>query len=334
MSRGAALTDALLVTLATPATWPMALAAFLLRGGIVLVTLPIVVLPTPVGLGTVVAPAITSVALGTIPILVIVVSVTATVVTLCWLLLGGWVAAALEGEGARIVARDEQATVAPAPASTAVPPNGGRDAAVAIRILGARLIAYLPLGLALAWASVRFVSASYAELTNPSDVSTPIVLRVVRASPDAVLAIALAWMIGEIVGAMAARRIVLRGDSVMAALRGAVLDASRHPLAVLARFWLPTLALALVLAPSALAAASAWTAASATVVDRADPLLAVPAIVLFVVSWVVGLILAGIACAWRAAVWTVAEIVGHGTFGGSSDRRPGDWRAGGSSANL
>ena len=37
----------------------------------------------------------------------------------------------------------------------------------------------------------------------------------------AVVAIALAWMAGEIVGAMAARRIVLRGDPVMAALRGA-----------------------------------------------------------------------------------------------------------------
>ena len=51
MSRGAALTGALLVTLATPATWPLALAAFLIRGGILLVTLPIVVLPTPVGSG-------------------------------------------------------------------------------------------------------------------------------------------------------------------------------------------------------------------------------------------------------------------------------------------
>ena len=33
----------------TPATWPLALAAFLVRGGVVLVAVPIVVLPTPVG---------------------------------------------------------------------------------------------------------------------------------------------------------------------------------------------------------------------------------------------------------------------------------------------
>ena len=42
---------ALLVTLATPATWPLALATFLVRGGVILVLLPIVVLPTTVGLG-------------------------------------------------------------------------------------------------------------------------------------------------------------------------------------------------------------------------------------------------------------------------------------------
>ena len=59
MTRGAALTRALLATLATPVTWPLALAAFLLRGGILVFTLPILVLPTPVGLGNVLAPTIT-----------------------------------------------------------------------------------------------------------------------------------------------------------------------------------------------------------------------------------------------------------------------------------
>ena len=334
MSRGAALTGALLITLATPATWPLALAAFLLRGGIVLVTLPIVVLPTPVGLGNVLAPAITSVALGTVPIAVLVVSVTAVVAALAWLLLGGWMAAALEGEGARIVARDEEATTPRGPAATAVPTIDRGDSRVAARILGARLVAYVPLGLALAWGSLRFVSASYDELTNPSDVTTPIVLRVVRASPEAVLAIVLAWMIGEIVGAVAARRIVLAGDRVVAALRGAVVTSLRHPLAALARFWLPTLVLIVVLAPSALAAATAWTAARVVLVDQADPLWVVAAVALFVVSWVIGLLLVAVVCAWRAAVWTVAEIAGYGTFGGSSDRRPGDWRPDQSSANL
>src|SRR6185312_15190099 len=66
VNRRAALGGALLVTLTTPATWPLALAAFLLRGGFLLVTIPIVVLPTPVGLGNVLAPWITPLALGSI----------------------------------------------------------------------------------------------------------------------------------------------------------------------------------------------------------------------------------------------------------------------------
>ena len=49
-------------------------------------------------------------------------------------------------------------------------------------------------------------------------------------------------------------------------------------------------------------------------------------VVLFVAVWVVGLGLTAVVCAWRAAVWTVAGVLARGTFGGSSDRRPGDWR--------
>jgi len=45
-------------------------------------------------------------------------------------------------------------------------------------------------------------------------------------------------------------------------------------------------------------------------------------------------ILLGVACAWRAAIWTIAEAVREGTFGGSTDRRSGDWRTEGSSATL
>ena len=64
VSRGAALSGALLVTLASPATWPLALAGFLLRGGLIVVALPILVLPTPVGLGNVLAPTLTAFVFG------------------------------------------------------------------------------------------------------------------------------------------------------------------------------------------------------------------------------------------------------------------------------
>lgn len=348
MSRGAALTGALLITLATPATWPLALAAFLLRGGILIVTLPILVLPTPVGLGRVLAPTISAMSLGSVPAVAIAVGSAIALAALVWLLLGGWLAAALEAEGARIVARDEDLAAfraAASPDGPGVSPAGSAetlagsaartgDAGVAGRILIARLVAYLPFSLVLVWGSVRVVNVTYAELTIPSDVATSVVLRVVRAAPEVVVAVVLTWMVGEIVGAVAARRITLAGDPVAVGLRAAVVTSVRHPLAALGRFWVPTLVLIVVVAPSALAAASAWHAINAVLRERDDPITVLLAVVLFVALWVVGLLLAAVVCAWRAAGWTVAEVIEQGTFGGASDTRPGDWRTDPSSATL
>ena len=98
---------ALLVTLATPATWPLALATFFIRGGIVLVLLPVVVLPTTVGLGNLLGQTLLSIASGAIPVQVIVVAGAVGVLALVWVVVGGWVAAALEALGAPVGARDE-----------------------------------------------------------------------------------------------------------------------------------------------------------------------------------------------------------------------------------
>ena len=117
MTRGAALVGALLVTLARPVTWPLALAAFLIRGGIVLVVLPVVVVPTPVGLGNFLAPTLLAVAFGSMSPGLIAVALAVALGAVAWLVLGGWLAAALEAEGARIVASDEEVGGPPDPAA-------------------------------------------------------------------------------------------------------------------------------------------------------------------------------------------------------------------------
>ena len=66
----------------------------------------------------------------------------------------------------------------------------------------------------------------------------------------------------------------------------------------------------------------------------AGPVSLVLTVVAFVGLWVVGLVLIAVVCAWRAAIWTVAEATRKGTFGGSTDRRPGHWRLTRSSATL
>jgi apolipoprotein N-acyltransferase len=65
-----------------------------------------------------------------------------------------------------------------------------------------------------------------------------------------------------------------------------------------------------------------------------DPLRLLVTVTAFVGLWIVGLVLIGVVCAWRAAVWTLAEVAREGTFGGFGDRRPGHWRLARSSATL
>ena len=315
MSRGAALGGALLVTLASPATWPLALAAFLLRGGLLVVALPILVLPTPVGLGNLLAPTLTAVVFGGISLAIVAMVTTIVVAALAWLIAGGILAAILEAEAARIVAAHDDVASAggirsyqlavddlPNPLTARVARRRRTEAA---RVFLARLLAHAPLGLALIWGTARLVAVTYRELTNPGDVSAPLVWRVLLGSPDVVAAIVLTWMVGEAVGALAARRLVLARGGIAGALRDAAGTLARRPLVVLADFWLPTLALGLALAPSALAAASAGDVVREAMNTPDDPLEILLAVVLFVSLWAVGLVLTGVICAWRAAVWTV-----------------------------
>jgi len=310
----AALTGALLLTMATPATWPLGLAVFLLRGGLLVVALPIVVLPTPVGIGNLVAPTLTRVVLGGVSVGFALLVTTIVVAGLAWVVAGGLLAATFEAEAARIVAAKAAAPVgvialdqhetqdlAGSAASWVVQ----RHRIEASRIFRARAVAHLPLVIAIAWGSARLVAVTYRELTNPFDVATPVVWRVLRGSPDVVAAIVLTWMLGQVVGAIAARKVALTRGGTAAALRAAFATLLRRPLTVLLDFWLPTLVLALVLAPSAVAAASAGEVVRAAMNSRNDPVGLVLAVVLFVSLWMVGVALTGVICAWRAAVWTV-----------------------------
>jgi hypothetical protein len=301
MTRRAALTGALLVTIAAPVTWPLALAAFLLRGGLIVVARPILVLPNPGGLGNLLAPTLTSVVFGGVSTGFVILASAIVVAGLTVVVAGGLLAAILEAEAARIVASHEDAAPAAGPRAGFARPRRVE----AGRILMARVIAHLPLAIVLAWGSVRLVAITYRELTNPFDVATPIVWRVLRAAPDVVAAVLLTWTLGQSLGAIAARRVVLAQGGTLPALRDAFRALFRRPLAVVLDFWLPTLLLAVALAPSALTAASAADVVRAAMRTPDDPAGLFLAVVLFVSLWIAGLALTGVICAWRAAVWTV-----------------------------
>jgi hypothetical protein len=333
---------ALGTTLSMPATWPIALAAFLLRGGILLVALPVIVLPTPVGIGNVFAPTLTAIAFGSVSAELIVVMVTAVLAAFVWLVLGGWLAAGLEVEAMRIVAArtaGDRMNASPtgdgtepsAPAPSVGVAVGSRAAA---RVLEVRLLAEIPLALVLAWGSVRIVVTAYRELTAPADVVTPILIRVLSDLPEVVVVIVVVWLSGEVVAGMGARRVVLAGERPIVAIRGALGTCLWHPLATLARSGLPTLALLAIVVPTIVATSSAWSAVDAALDGTHGPLAVVALVVGFVALWTGAVLLIAVVSAWRAAVWTISEIARERTFGGSRRRRPGHWRRHRSSATL
>lgn len=320
MNLGTTLVTSFLITLARPSTWALGLATFLLRGGIVLVLAPIVVIPSAVGLANVIAPAITELVFaGFSPTLVTLVVGTMSVAVL-WLVVGGLVAAAAEAEGIGIVAADEDLLEALGTRRAAVPAptTAGRVA----RILAVRLIAHLPTLLALAWGATRIVTVAYRELTVPSETVTPVVLRVARGAPEALILLLVTWLAGELIGALGARRIVLGDDGVPRALAGALRASVRRPARTLVLALVPLLGLIAVLAPSAAAAAVAWSATRIALTTGPGTLAVLAALALLLVLWIGGLALIAVMSAWRSATWTVEAA---GTFGAVERTRPGDW---------
>ncbi|HEX6868926.1 MAG TPA: hypothetical protein VF119_08980 [Candidatus Limnocylindrales bacterium] len=334
MSLGATLVASFLVALARPTTWPLALATFLLRGGIVLVLAPIVVIPSAVGLANVIGPMLTSFVFGGMSTALIVAVAAAIAAFGCWIVIGGFVAAAAEAEAIVIVATDEEVAgsvgISPVLASERALVDRARSA-TAWRVLAVRLVAHLPLILALAWGAFRIVSVTYHELTLPSDVDSPLIVRVVRGAPDAVALLVASWIVGEALGALATRRVVQAGDGVARALGGGLGWLVRHPVRTAVVTLLPLAALLAVVVPSAAAAAASWEALRTSLATGQGFVPTFLLLALFIVLWAGGLLLLAVIGSWRAAAWTVEMA---GTFGGVRPDRPGGWNADDESGTL
>jgi hypothetical protein len=315
MSLGAILTSSLLATLAHPMSWPLALAGFLVRGGIVLFLVPIVALPSTVGLSDRVAPTLSAIVLGgaTVQLAVLGGSILALIVAL--LLLLAWFAAATEAA----LVHDAPVWDELDPARPSAPRRRGESG----RILTARLAVHVPFAIALVWGTSRVIDAAYRELSRPIDVETPLVQRVLASVPEVVLVVIVTWAIGQILGAMAARRVVLLGSSTAGSIRTAIAECLRRPLQVLVLFVVPALALLAVLLPTAAATSSTWDRARIAIAEPVGAVEGILTICAFVGLWLGGLVLVSMVCAWRASVWTLdAE---QRTFGVSRPVPPGDW---------
>lgn len=354
MSRSAALLASLLVTLGRPAWWLLALAAFLLRGGAVLFVIPIIAIPSPLAISNVAAPLIVPIALGRAGSTVVIAAIVAIALFL-WLVIGGWLAAAIElalvreSAAAAIeegVAGPEAAAVQAAAQKRAVDRDGVRGFGLetAGQILGTRLVVALPLAAALAVGVVRIVEVAYAELLRPTDIAASLPMRVVEGAASEIAIIALAWLGAELVAGVAARWVALEGLGVRTAIRRSAVDVIVRPRSNLLPWMGASLVLSVVLGGSLLAARIAWdqvqTAMAAT---RPDGVAIAAALLVFVVVWLIGLAGTGFLGAIRTVSgvfefertsitnWAVRATAADrqtaegGTFGASKHHRPGDW---------
>jgi hypothetical protein len=343
VTRSGAFFAAVLVSIGRPAWWLMALATFLLRGGIVLVVLPILTLPSPLALSNAFAPIVVPLALGRIEPAIVLGPLAVVVLLLAWLIGGGRIAAAIDialvGEAAA-AAVEEGVAPGAAPASP-----GRRSSDLAWRVLAIRLIAWLPLALAIGLGVARIVQVTYVELTRPGDVNTPLVIRVAGEVVSHLGLIVIAWALSEVIGGVATRRVTLTADPHGRALAWAITTTAARPLSWLVPWVMSTAVLFALMGAMLAAAAFAWDSAVDQLSDQlGNPMLALLTLLLFVGLWLAAMLLGGAILAARSTAQTFehvrrralegagqagdgtrVDLDGARTFGAPTRSRPGDW---------
>ncbi|HYN69469.1 MAG TPA: hypothetical protein VEX41_04590 [Candidatus Eisenbacteria bacterium] len=284
----------MLATLARPRWWVLSLAAFLVRGGVVLVIVPVVALPSIAGLAASLGPILVGFVFGEPSAAALILTAAVVVALAAWLAVsanvGAWLDIALAAEAA-----SDEDLVSPRP-SVGRPP--------ARRAAAARLLAHLPTAVAVAFAASRIADAGYQEFIQPGDAAIPLILRVAGRAPEAVAALAITTLVGEAAGGVAVRRLML-GASVPAAVAHGFAKLAQP--AGLVTFLLTDAVIAAVGLPFWAAVSMAWDDARIALVDGATGTAAALPIGLFLVTWLAGLWILAVAVAWRATAWS-AEV--------------------------
>jgi len=343
---------ALLAVLGRPTWWILGLAGFLVRGGIVLFALAIVTLPSPLALSNVLGPLVTPLYLGRIEPTTVALIGGAIALLALWLVIGAWIAAATEV----VLVRDGRQAAADEGLATVPERPPGRM--LISRSAAAHLLALAPLAFTLGIASVQIFAVAYRELVNPTNAS-PIVLRVVGGALGPVVAVVVVWVIGELVGGAAVRRIVLGGESVIGSVVRSMLDLVRRPGSALIAPLVPLAILAVDLAAVLAVVSLVWAEVRDRLVRPLDePVATALALATLGAAWCLALLVTGLIDAWRSVALTfdmehrVGRRILHptppatagdggsgsgrpaGTIGPTTLGRPGDWSAGDRGGSL
>lgn len=285
--------------LETPGLWPVGLAGFLARGGILLFALPIVALPSVVGLTTFIGPnAIT--AAGLAPRLVALIGVS-TAILMVWIVVATLIGAATD----RLLIR---AVVAGRPSSALALRAPDRDLATLFVV---RLVSLVPFALGVAVGGARLGQVAYDELVLPTDSSAPLVIRILAGAPEVVALLLVTWLASELIGGIGVRLAMRDDRSAVRSLTGALGWTVRHPIRSFGTLAVTVLVSVIVIGPLIAVSLAAWSAVRDLLLGGVRPSVGFISVVLFVVAWLVGLLVAAVVATWRSAAWSLAVVEDH-----------------------
>jgi hypothetical protein len=291
---------AVALTFLHPESWVVAVAGFLARGGIVVLTVPILVLPTVADLSSLGGPLIGRFVTGSVDgalLAAIGLAVLACTLAVALLL---WVGGAVDAELIAI-ASDDLGRVA----------TGGSARgpwSIAGRLALARTLAFLPLVVILALSSIAVLSVATDELLRPGDLATPVTLRVIGRLPLLVGVVIAVAALCETLASLATRAIALDGSTVGGSIGAALRAARRRPRAVVVAL-LATLAVSVILlVPAILALVASFGGVRTVVMQGGDPAVVIGGAFILVACWLGAMVLAGIAGALRSFAWTCVHL--------------------------
>ena len=293
-----AIPGAVVVTLVRPLAWLLGLTGFLAGGGFVLLTVPVIVLPTPTGLQNALGGPVSTLLVGT-PSATMVLLIGGSLVAGLGLAVGGLVVGAWAERhliGIQLEAAGDEGLL--------VPPDLA-GAPGALRVAVVRAFALLPVVGVFIVAWQPLYDAAYHELVLPDELTTPLGLRVLGDVPWVVAAVLVAWALGDAAAALGVRRLVVGRRPILVAWLLGWVDIVRRPVRVVATAVFGIVVLALLTVPSMAAAAAGWTRVRDVMTHPDDAAGMLATVAVWVAVWLGGLVLAGVGAAVRAAAWTL-----------------------------
>ncbi len=210
-------------TLESPSAWAVAAAGFLVRGGILVFALPVLSLPTPVGVTLLVPPlSVTTSGISSVFVPQLLALGAATLVVVVVALVLGALSDAVSfrmmvdrSTAARVRSgtSGEPAAGADAqPGTYPVSERGGVRAGLLVRLVATELFALLPAIAAGLVTVSRMISVGEQEFLLPTSVDVPYPVRVVQGAAGPVIALAGCLLLADVANALISRRVLRRDE--------------------------------------------------------------------------------------------------------------------------